>query len=192
MDDVSTTDAPPPTQIVVKPRARHALGDMGRSLGLMVVVVAALMLLGPARTLIFPGDAEWKAVDYTGTLTGFQRLTGTPPLRPTGLPSSWRANASTLRHTASADVLHVGWAVPGSHFAGLDEGVGPEQPLLDDSLGRAGRSVRGAATIDGERWDVRRSGRGETALTRQIGTVLVIVTGDATDAQLRVLAASLR
>jgi hypothetical protein len=51
--------------------------------------------------------------------------------------------------------------------------------------------VRGTTEIAGRSWDVRSSGRGETVYTAAVGELLVVVTGDATDTQLRLLAASL-
>jgi hypothetical protein len=164
---------------------------MGRSLGLMAVVIAGLLLLGPARTLVFPDDAKWQGFDYRGELTAFERASGTAPVAPHGLPASWRANASSAHHTPSFDQLHIGWAVPGSAFAGLDEVTGQSQVPLAELVGDVGLKVRGTTIIDGRSWQVRTSARGETAYTARIRGLLLVVTGDATDAQLRLLAASL-
>ena len=61
MDDVSSPD------IARRRPARFVLGDMVRSLGLLAVVIIALLFIGPARTLILPGDRDrMPAVDYTG------------------------------------------------------------------------------------------------------------------------------
>jgi len=59
-------------------------------------------------------------------------------------------------------------------------------------LGSNGLAVRGTTSIGGAVWQQRVSDRGEAALSRQIGHVTVVVTGDATGAQLALLAASLR
>jgi hypothetical protein len=181
-----TTDAPR------RGGAGKALGDMTRSLGLMAVVIAVFLFIGPARTLVMPGSASRPAVDDSDVIRGFATATHSPALVPVDLPRTWRVNAATLQHTRSLEQLHIGYAVPGSRYAGLDEGVGDGASLVRTVLGPAGVSVRGTTTIAGRLWQVRRSQRGEQALTRQDGGRFVVITGDATDVQLRLLAASLR
>jgi Protein of unknown function (DUF4245) len=173
-------------------RLRQSVTDMGRSLGLMALVIAALLALGPGRTLLFPSGDVRPAADYSSQVSGFGQLAGTPALTPAGLPGSWRANASTLRHTTSTVRLHIGWAVPGERFAGLDEATGDPDSLVRSVLGARGLTVAGTATIGGVSWQRRVSDRGEQSLVRQAGRVTVVLTGSATDAELRLLAGSLR
>jgi hypothetical protein len=168
------------------------MADMVRSLGLLLVVIAALLFIGPARSLILPGSKDkMPPVDYSGYVSGFNELASEPALVPSGLPSSWRANAGRLDHKSASVHLHIGWAVPGTAFAGLDEGTGAANSLLREVTGAASLQSRGTTTIAGETWTVRRSSRGETTYTRDANGVFVIVTGNATDSQLRLLAASL-
>jgi hypothetical protein len=182
----------PDTDVVRPQRARFAMGDMARSLGLLIVVIAALLFIGPARSLILPGSKDRMApIDYSGYVTGFNTVSSAPAVVPAGLPSSWRANAGSLNHNSTSAHLHVGWAVPGTAFAGLDEGTGSSDALLRLVTGAASLQSRGTTTIAGDAWTVRRSSRGETAYTRDVNRVLVIITGNATDTQLRLLAASL-
>ena len=172
---------------------KKSFADMVRSLGLMAVIVAALLFIG-ARYLIMPGSADRPPpADYSGVVQDFPREAGSPALAPTSLPAGWRANAARLL-TPSPGVtqLHIGWAIPGSRFAGLDEATGPATALLTSVLGGPGLTVRGTTTIDGTLWQQRTSARGERAYTRQLGTVTVVVTGNAKDEQLRLLAGSLR
>lgn len=165
---------------------------MLRSLGLVAIVIVALLFIGPARSLILPGSRDrTPPVDYTGSVRGFDDVAGAPAVVPQALPSSWRANAANVDHTKTAAHLHIGWAVPGDGFAGLDEGTGDRLALLERVTGTASKRVRAATTIGGTPWEVRRSSRGETVFTREASGVFVIVTGDATDAQLRLLATSL-
>ncbi len=165
---------------------------MVRSLGLMAVIVAALLFIG-ARYLIMPGSAERPPpADYTSVVQDFPRAAGAPVLAPSALPSNWRANAARLTApSAGLTQLHIGWAVPGSRYAGLDEATGSPATLLSSVLGAPGLTVRGTTTIAGAVWQQRVSARGERAYTRQIGKVTVVVTGNATDDQLRLLVASL-
>lgn len=183
----------PDTDVVRPQRARFAMADMARSLGLLLAVVAALLLIGPARSLILPSSKDkMQPVDYTGYVRGFNELSSVPAVVPAELPTSWRANAGDLTHTPTSAHLHVGWAVPGTAFAGLDEGTGSSDSLLRLVTGSASLQARGTTTIAGETWTVRRSSRGETTYTRDASGVFLIVTGNATDTQLRQLAASLR
>lgn len=178
---------------VARPRpARFALGDMARSLGLLLLVVAVLLLIGPARSLVFPGSKDkMPPVDYSGYVHGFDEVASAQAVVPVGLPTSWRANAGTVDNTSSSAHLHIGWAVPAEAYAGLDEGTGDSNALLRLVTGKRSLQPRSETTIGGARWMVRQSDRGETVYTRDLGGVFVIVTGSATDAQLRQLAASL-
>ncbi|HEU5034177.1 MAG TPA: DUF4245 domain-containing protein [Mycobacteriales bacterium] len=168
------------------------MGDMGRSLGLVLAVVLLLLLVGPARTLLFPGDNRQPAVDYRDQVTGFGQVAHTPALVPARLPSQWRANGADLtlskQHGAH---LHIGWGLPDDRYAGLDETDGDPATLLQQVLGHRGLAVTGTREVGGAQWQVRRSQRGETALTRTAGAVTVVVTGSASEAQLDLLAASL-
>jgi hypothetical protein len=184
--EVSTADVARPR------RGRQTLSDMARSLGLMAVVIAALLFLGPARALIFPGADHRAPVDYSHQVAGFTTVSGVRAAAPSSLPASWTANAAQLSSSPRlGETLHIGWATPGSRFAGVDESTGDPALLVRSVLGRRGATVVGERLIAGALWDVRQSYRGERAFTRSFGAVLVVVTGNATDQQLVLLAASL-
>jgi hypothetical protein len=169
------------------------MADMARSLGLMAIITAAVLLLTPARGLIFPGSVDKQPpVDYSSDVTGFGRVAGAPALAPTAVPTSWRANAASLGGGGGSETLHIGWVTPGARFAGLDETTAPAGSVVTANLGASSIDVVATTTIDGQVWQLRKSDRGEQAFTRQAGPVFVIVTGNATDAQLRMLCASLR
>jgi len=165
---------------------------MARSLGLLAVVIAVLLFIGPARSLIFPADRDrFPRVDYTGYVTGFQDVTGVAAVVPQGLPASWRANVATAGPLGAGQRLHIGWGVPGQLFAGLDEATGSAAVLFRDVIGYAAPAHAGSTTVNGEQWQLGRSKRGEEVLARTVGKLTVIITGNATDEQLRFLAASL-
>ena len=189
---MSATEAP--ARVARAKGVRESVLDMVRSLGLMAVIMAFILLATPARGLIFPDrNDRMPAADYTGVVAGFHQVTGQLALAPVGLPSSWRANAANLSGSSVADErLHIGFATPGSRYAGVDETTGDANALIADVLGARGRAVVGSATIAGARWDVRTSDRGERSLTRTVGDVTVVVTGNARPADLDRLAASLR
>ena len=186
MDDVSSPD------VARRRPTRFVLGDIVRSLGLLALVIVTLLFIGPARSLILPGDKDrMPAVDYTGAARGFTELTHVNAVVPEVVPDGWRTNAASRRQVRDLQQLHVGWAVPGEQFVGLDEGVGDNALLLRLVAGRTGLDVRGTTSIAGGSWDVHRSARGEPVFTRTFGAVFVVVTGSASSDQLRQFAASL-
>ena len=165
---------------------------MVRSLGLLVIVIAVLFLIGPARSLVWPSSSDrYPAVDYSGYVRGFAEDAHTSAVVPGTLPSSWRANAGDLHTAPTETTLHVGWAVPGEKFAGLDEGVGDPTAVYTRAISRASLTTTSTTTIGNRQWAVGESPRRETVLVAHFGQVLVVITGNATDVQLRLLAASL-
>ena len=188
--DAPATDPARDADIVVPARPAKTFTDMARSLGLMAVVIAALLLLGPARTLVFPGSATMKAVDYRDQVSAFAKVAGSV-LAPVGVPHDWRANAATFDSAGRIAKLHIGFATPGSRYAGMDETNGAASALITRILGAAGAKVTGTASIAGQTWQLRRSARGEEALTTTSGGLTVVVTGSGSDEQLRALARSL-
>lgn len=175
---------------VARPKTlRDSLLDMGRSLGLLIAVLGLVLLVTPARGLIFPDrNDRMPPVDYSSVVSGFGQVTHTPALAPAGLPSSWRANAADLTGSSSANErLHIGFVTPGSRYAGLDETTGDPAALIADVLGKRGATATGTTTIAGVTWDVRTSDRGERSLTRTTGGRTVVVTGNARWADLDLL-----
>jgi hypothetical protein len=193
---VSTASPEPvPTTRVARPKSlRDSLLDMGRSLGLMLAIMAFVLLATPARGLIFPDrNDRMPATDYSDVVQGFGQVTHHPAFAPVGLPSSWRANAANLTgSSATNERLHIGFVTPGSHYAGVDETAGDGAALIADVLGKRGAATTGTATIGGVAWDVRFSDRGEMARTLFTGGLTIVVTGDAPAADLDRLCASLR
>lgn len=180
---------------VARPKGlRESLLDMGRSLGLMAVIMAVVLFATPARGLIFPDrNDRMPAVDYSDVVSGFGQVTHHPALGPAGLPTTWRANAANLSGSSAADErLHIGFATPGSRYAGVDETTGDPAALIHDVLGPRGAATTGTTTIDGAVWDVRTSDRGERSLTRTVDGLTIVVTGNARPADLDVLCGSLR
>src|SRR3954452_2520792 len=138
---------------VVQPtRPAKTFSDMGRSLGLMAVVIALLLLLGPARTLVFPGSAKVQPVDYSHRVTAFKDVAGIV-LTPTDVPRGWRANAATFDSSRGRAHLHIGFATPGERFAGVDESNGPPAQLVRSFLGARGSQVMDTTTVAGQTWE---------------------------------------
>jgi hypothetical protein len=195
----SPTSAQPPTsspaqqrEVVAKPkRGSETAWDMIRSIGLILVVVAVTLIFVPG--LLHPTKSDkFPAVDYSSYVSGFRQVTGHAALVPSPQPSGWKANAGTLNGPKATERFHVGFAVPGTQYAGLDESVGPMSMLVSTVLGKRGLTVTGSTHIDGAVWTTRLSARGEPALTRTVNGVNVVVTGSATGVQLEQLVGALQ
>jgi hypothetical protein len=183
--------APRPTRIAVPKRGSETALDMVRSLGLIAVVVAVTLIFVPG--LIHPGRSDRaQPVDYSDFVSGFHQVTERTALTPASLPAGWRANAGDLTGPKAAEHLHVGFAVPGSEYGGLEESVAPAVTFARSVLGASGAIPIGRVTLGGASWAVSTSSRGEYSLRRTVHGVTVIVTGSATAQQLQTLAASLR
>jgi hypothetical protein len=179
------------TEVAKPRRGRETAFDMVRSFGLMVVVVGVTLLFVPS--LLHPSAKDrFPAFDSAGVVEGFHQVTGLTPQVPVSLPSTFKATAGSLTGPAAAEHLHIGYAAPGSSYAGLDEAIGPTAGLVSSVLGAAGASVKGTVTVDGVAWQRRTSSRGEVALVHRIGRISVVVTGSAAQPVLVTLAASLR
>jgi hypothetical protein len=185
------TSAEPVREVAHRPkRGRETAFDMVRSLGVVGVILALTLIFVPG--LLHPSKSQqFPAVDYSDYVSGFLRVTSTEALVPASLPSGWKANAGALSGPAVIEHLHIGWATPGSQYAGLEESVGPMNGLVRTVLGDRGEKVTGSVGIAGATWQTRTSARGELSLSRTIGSVAVVVTGSATPARLQLLAGSL-
>lgn len=196
MADTESTDDPggpgrtdAATQVIKPKRGSETALDMVRSLGLIIVLVAATLIFVPG--LLHPSKSQRAvAVDYSDEVVGFHDVTGKNALTPS-VPSGWRANAATLTGPAAAEHLHIGFAVPGTEYAGLEESVAAPATFAHSTLGASGAIPVDHVTLDGAQWLVSNSSRGEYSLRRTVGGVTVIVTGSATAEQLQTLAASL-
>ena len=187
MDDVSSPD------VARRRPTRFVLGDMVRSLGLVFLIIFVLLIIGPARTLIFPHGSEWKGLDYSGDLRGFEQRSGHPALAPTGLPSSWRANSADVVPAELGRVqMDIGFATPSDHFVSLAESTGPGARLLRREVGRAYATPEGSERIGAHTWQTGNGFEDERYLYASIDGIAVVIRGDGSDAELRRLAASLR
>jgi Protein of unknown function (DUF4245) len=162
------------------------LAAVGCLLAAAVVVVAI-----PA-----PHAAEPVTVSYRADLTRLTRLAPYPAVAPAGLPASWQPVSSGLAvggaNGAGTVTWHLGYMTPDGSLASLEE-----------TNASAGAFVRrmtndgtplGPSRLDGRTWSRSATpARGQRSMyvTSQAGFT-VVVTGNATWAELGELAASLR
>ena len=170
---------------------RGGLAGLGCVLGAAVLVVAI-----PA-----PHTAQPVAISYRGDQAALARLAPYPAVAPAGLPASWTPVSSELTTGGAAGAGTVTWALgyatPGGALASLEETNASAAPFVrrmtnngtvllpaqPAPAGPGGRAWTFSATpARGQRSMYAVSPAGFT----------VVVTGSATWADLRLLAASLR
>src|SRR5688572_8920660 len=175
-------------------RGRQTVGDMVRSMGLVLVVVAVMILLtfrlsprDPVQTVeLGPAVAEARQTAPYGVLV------------PRGLGEDWLPVSASTRVDAGATTWRVGWITPAGDFAAVGQSDQPAAAFVDTFAADA--PAAGEALIDGQRW--ARLGDAEAeerSLVRSNGAaddasdeaVTVVVTGTAAFTELEELAASL-
>jgi Protein of unknown function (DUF4245) len=170
---------------------RGGLSALGCLVAAAVVVVAI-----PA-----PHAAEPVTISYRAELAALTRLAPYPAVAPVGLPASWQPVSSGLTVGGAAGAGTVTWQLgymtPDGALASLAEtnaNAGAFVRRMTNS-GAVRPPVQPApARLDGQAWKLSTTpARGQRSmyLTSPAGFT-VVVTGNASWAELRVLAASLR
>jgi hypothetical protein len=165
---------------------RGTVSAVGCLLGAAIIVVAV-----PA-----PHAAEPVPVSYRGDLTELAGLAPYPAVAPAGLPASWQPVSSLLTvggaNGAGTVTWHLGFMTPDGLLASLEE--------TNAAAGAFVRRMTNSGTLlpptrlAGQTWSVSSTpSRGQRSMyyTSPAGFT-VVVTGNATWAELRQLAASLR
>ncbi len=171
---------------VVNRVLRGGVSALGCLLAAAVVVVAI-----PA-----PHAAEPVTISYRGDLAKLARLAPYPAVAPVGLPTSWPPVSSGLAvggaNGTGTVTWQLGYVTPDGSLASLEE--------TNASAGAFVRRMTNDGTplapvrLDGQTWSLSATpSRGQRSMyvTSPAGFT-VVVTGNATWAQLRELAASLR
>ena len=171
---------------VVNRVLRGGVSALGCLLAAAVVVVAI-----PA-----PHAAEPVTISYRGDEAKLARLAPYPAVAPSGLPASWQPVSSGLAvggaNGAGTVTWQLGYMTPDGSLASLEEtnasaGAFVRRMTNDGTL-------LAPARLDGRTWSLSATpSRGQRSMyvTSPAGFT-VVVTGNATWAQLRELAASLR
>lgn len=177
-------------------RGSETVADMVRSLGLVMALVLAGLLLGPARELLFPTESrirEITVIDPNAEVAAAARAAEYDLVAPRGLPQRWRPTSARVlsgERTSGGTVgLQVGYVTPSEEYATVVESDGVD--LLPDQVGKGAEQLDDVQ-IDGRRWQRWRTSRDELALTARDGRRTVVVTGSAPLVELRQLAGSLQ
>ncbi len=171
--------------------AKFTASNMVRSLLPLTVIVLALVGLVALRQ----NSADpVRTVDTSGGIQLASARAGYPLLVPQDLPEDWRAtsirtDAGAATEAGDPVTLAIGWVTPGEEFAGYVIGDDPRADDLDAVL--SGAEEAGTVQIGGRGWVELTTAREETAYRLDAGAgVVAVVTGSASDDELRTLAAA--
>jgi Protein of unknown function (DUF4245) len=165
---------------------RGSVSALGCLLGAAIIVVAVPV----------PHAAEPVTISYAGDLATLVRLAPYPPVAPSGLPASWQPVSSSLAvggaNGAGTVTWQLGFMTPDGALAALEE-TNASAAAFIRRMTNEGTALT-PSRLDGRAW------RRNSALARDQRSMYVtspagftlVVTGNATWAELRELAGALR
>lgn len=172
MDAVSEQSADVPRA----KRGSQTVADMVRSLGLVLLVVALALVLGPGRALLFPSRNERALpIDYRSVIEQAGLRAGLPLRAPAPLPAGWSPNAARVDGARGSVTLHVGFVTPAKEYVALDEAQRSAAAWVASVLGAPARDTGPATQPAG--WQLWRTNGGHEALVREQRGVVVVVSG---------------
>jgi hypothetical protein len=185
---------PPPAVSPAMERAnRLNTGNILRSM--LPLVVICLVIVG-WTTLRQSKDAADPVheVDPSASVQLAAARAGYDLLVPQGLDDGYRPTSARTDAGNATDgepvTLEIGYLTPGEEYAGFvvsdDRRATPVAAVLD------GADEQGSVDLGGQTWTRSVTERDETALSREDGEVIVVVTGSASDEELETVAAAVR
>ena len=164
---MSTPSAPlaAPAPAKKKSRGRESVGDMVRSLGLVMLIVVPIWYLAQ------PPDSDEQAIRVVDPskdiATLLQDAPGVPV--PRDLPEGWRPTSSTLQ----PQDLRIGMVTPAGEYA---EYASSARPEFVTEITASAPEV-GTVPVGGQTWRLHDDGEGVTTLVRTAGGRAVAVGG---------------
>jgi uncharacterized protein DUF4245 len=117
------------------------------------------------------------------------------PIRQPSLPEGWRANSSSTSPVGSGAkssvVVRVGWLTPQGRFTQLSQSAAEPREVLATETGRHDAARRGVVDVGSQPWTSYPSRQGESAWVTQFDGVTVVITGNGSEEEFRVLAAAM-
>ena len=184
------------------PRGRGAAGRIGivggRPGGRAVTAVASVfgcVLIAAAAVLLTPRPSTDVAVpvSYRGDLAALRRIAPYPVTAPQRLPASWQPVSSRLTgHRGGLVSWHLGFVTPSGRLASMEESN--ERPAEFIRRMTNNGNLLAPAWYGGAEWARRwRPDKDQRSLYHSTpGGPTVVVTGNASWAELRALLGSLR
>ena len=185
------TPPAPASNPPIQRAGRINAANMLRSL--LPLVVICLVIVG-WTALRQRGDEVVHEVDPSSTIQLAAARASYPVVAPQGLPAGYRVtSARTDAGNASAGdpvTLEIGYLTPKEDFAGFVVSDDPRADPVAAVLDKA--KDNGTVEVAGQRWTRSTTERGETALSRDVGGVVVVVSGSAAEKELETVAAAVR
>jgi uncharacterized protein DUF4245 len=172
----------------VTARRGASMGDLARSLGLVLGLVVVTALLIQHRH-----NHRVKVVDTRPAIAEARRIAPYAVLAPVGLSSRWRATSVRLsgpvpQHPAPTH-LHIGYVSPAEHYVALEESDATDTSFVAAETAH-GREV-GSRQIAGRQWSEYDATGSTRALVLRSGGTAVVLVGETSWTELSELAASL-
>ena len=197
MTDVGSPEQPPKAEETpsVSPAVQRAnrltAVNMVRSLGPLLLIV--LLLVG--WNALRQGHTDpVHQIDPSSTVRLAAARASYPMEAPAGLPKGYRPTSARTDAGAAKKgapvTLQIGYVSPKEQYVAFAISDDPHSDALTSVLD--GAQQQGTADIGAATWTRSRTQRGETALSRTIGDVTVLVSGSAGEAELETVAAAVR
>jgi Protein of unknown function (DUF4245) len=167
--------------------AEQSMGDLVRSLVLLLLVVGGVYWLGSLFTGEEPRGV--RAVDYSALLADAREAADYPVAEPTSLGAEWVPTSVDLSSGAGTVRWHLGYLSPRREYVGLEQGDGAARVLTGRYI--TGMAPGGTVSVDGVPWRLY-TGETDSALVRRGSGATTVVVGTAPAAVLTEFAASLR
>jgi hypothetical protein len=169
-----------------RPRRNQSAGDLVRSLAIVLVVVAVVLMLSTRDHA-----AVVTTVDPAVSVAEARTQASYPVLAPVGLGTKWRPTSVRVTRNGAALEWHMGFVTPKEDYAGLEQSDGPPGVFLDRFAADA--KPTGVVRIGDRSWRRLEGGHPEPrALLLREGPVTTLVVGSAAWSELDALAAALR
>jgi hypothetical protein len=189
-DQASAPTASSPTQDrapVGRPRGGRSARDMALSMAVLLVPIFLLLVV---YRVFFAGDAPI-AVDAGETYATARHGAHFTVQVPQDLPPGWASIAAKFEKVADGSVLRVSYVPPDRTGLQLVESDRPVNSLLPDELGTDAQPGN-LTDIAGRQWRVYPVAKGGRALVLAADGYTTVVSGTASDADMRTFAASLQ
>jgi hypothetical protein len=168
-------------------RGFETSGDMLRSMAVVGIVVAALIVL-TYRQYSDPAAA----IDVSNSLRGARAAAAYQVLAPETLPAGWRATSARSTPDGRGVHWHLGLLTTGKeHYVAVEQSDGADPRFVREQT-ENGQAL-GEVELAGRRWQQLRSdAKKQNSLVSSDGGVETVVTGTASFDELKRFTLSLR
>jgi Protein of unknown function (DUF4245) len=169
-------------------RGRRTVGDMVRSLAVVMVLVGVIVVFNVAEQ----PDPVVRDIDYAGAVAQAREQAPFEVLAPDPLPEGWRATSARTRPDGTGVTWHLGLVTDRENYAGVEQSDGADRRGFVDRFA-SGAERAGTVEVGDRTWRRLDGGEPETrALVSTRDGVVTVVAGGARWEELEELAGSLR